>query len=210
MDIIKALEWRYATKRMTGESIPHDILDAIIKAAHLAPSGIGLQPYEIFIISDKLWKEKLLPIAMNQPQIVEASHVLVFAAWDNYTPERIDKVFDHLNLIRNADTTISGRQRNFAKQFFGKMSKEENFHHAAKQANIALGLALATAALNKIDASPMEGFDPVMLDEVLDLREKGLRSSMLLALGYRDETNDWNLPLKKVRKPLDEFVKKVN
>jgi nitroreductase len=206
MDIIKALEWRYATKRMTGESIPQETLEAILKAAHLAPSGIGLQPYEIFVISDKSWKEKLLPVAMNQPQIVESSHIIIFAAWDNYTPERIDKVFYHLNLIRNTNTSISEKQRNFAKQFFGKMSTEENFHHAAKQANIALGLALATAALHQVDASPMEGFNPVMLDELLDLRAKGLRSSMLLALGYRDVANDWNLELKKVRKPLGEFI----
>jgi nitroreductase/dihydropteridine reductase len=206
MDIISALEWRYATKRMTGRPIPREKVDAIIKAAHLAPSGIGLQPYEIMVISNQSLKEKLRPIAMNQPQITESSYLLVFAAWDNYSHERIDKVFDHLNLVRKTDQTIADRQRNFAKQFFGKMTMEENFHHAAKQANIALGLAIATAALCQIDAAPMEGFDPIALDEALGLSEKGLRSSMLLALGLRDEKMDWNLKLKKVRKPLDEFI----
>ncbi len=86
------------------------------------------------------------------------------------------------------------------------MSIEENFHHAAKQANIALGLAIVEAASEGIDSTPMEGFDPIALDEFLQLSSKGLRSSMLLALGYRDAENDWNLNQKKVRKPFEEFV----
>jgi nitroreductase/dihydropteridine reductase len=86
------------------------------------------------------------------------------------------------------------------------MTEEENFHHAAKQAHIALGLAVAAAALAQVDATPMEGFNAPALDALLGLREKGLRSSMLLALGYRDTASDWNVSLKKVRKPLTELV----
>jgi len=206
MNIIKTLNWRYATKKMTGSKIPQDIVDQIIEAAHLAPSGIGLQPYEIIVISNPELKAKILPIAMNQPQIVESSHLLIFAAWDNYTTERIDNVFHYLNKERNQPESTTMGQKNFALGYFGKFTQEENFHHAAKQANIALGLSIAAAALEQIDASPMEGFNPKALDELLGLKEKGLRSSMLLALGYRDEANDWNLNVKKVRKPKEEFV----
>ncbi|GAA5089567.1 NAD(P)H-dependent oxidoreductase [Chryseobacterium ginsengisoli] len=205
-NIIDILNWRYAVKRMTGEKIPEEKIDTILKAAHLAPSGIGLQPYEIIVISDPEIKKQILPIAMNQAPIVESSHLFVFAVWDEYTTERIDHVFDHLISKRNSESASYERQRNFAKQFFGNMSIEENFHHAAKQANIALGLAIVAAASEGIDTTPMEGFDPAGLDEFLELPSKGLRSSMLLAVGYRDAENDWNLKNEKVRKPIEEFV----
>jgi nitroreductase / dihydropteridine reductase len=205
-NIIELLNWRYATKKMTGEKISSEKINNILEAAHLAPSGIGLQPYEIIVISNPEIKKQILPIAMNQPQIVESSHLLVFAVWDEYSKERIDKVFDYLTEKRNVDSTKYDKQREFSKQFFGNMSIEENFHHAAKQANIALGLAIVEAASEGIDSTPMEGFDPIALDEFLTLPSKGLRSSMLLALGYRDQENDWNLKLEKVRKPFEEFV----
>lgn len=205
-NIIELLNWRYATKKMTGEKIPSGKINNILKAAHLAPSGIGLQPYEIIVISDPEIKKKILPIAMNQPQIVESSHLLVFAVWDEYSQERIDNVFDYLTEKHKVDSAKYDRQRAFSKQFFGNMSIEENFHHAAKQANIALGLAIVEAASEGIDSTPMEGFDPIALDEFLKLPSKRLRSSMLLALGYRDKKNDWNLKLEKVRKPFEEFV----
>ncbi len=206
MDIVEALKWRYATKKMTGAIVPDEKLVKIIASAHLAPSGIGLQPYEILIVSNKEWKEKIFPIAMNQAPVLQASHLFVFAAWDNYTSERIDHVFDYLNEERQEITTISNNQRSFAKSFFARFTPEENFHHAAKQAHIALGLAIAAAAMEQVDATPMEGFNALALDELLGLKKKGLRSSMLLALGYRDKDKDWNLPLKKVRKPLTELI----
>jgi len=205
-NITDLLQWRYAAKRMTGEKIPTEKINKILKAAHLAPSGIGLQPYEIIVISTPEIKNKILPIAMNQPQIVESSHLLVFAVWDEYTKERIDHVFDHLILKQNKSPDSYTNQRSFAKTFFGNMSIEENFHHAAKQANIALGLTIVAAASEGVDSTPMEGFDATALDEFLKLSSKGLRSSMLLALGYRDQENDWNLKLEKVRKPFEEFI----
>jgi len=206
MNIIEALNWRYAAKRMTGKTVPESIINQIIEAALLSPSGIGLQPYEILIVTNPELKSKILPIAFNQPQVTECSHLMIFAAWDNYTEDRINNVFEHLNKIRGQESTVSDRQRRFAIDYFAKFTQENNFHHAAKQANIALGLAVATASLNGIDATPMEGFDAHQLDLLLDLQAKGLKSSMLLAVGYRDTELDWNFKLKKVRKPLEEFI----
>ncbi|MBB6107774.1 Nitroreductase [Mucilaginibacter lappiensis] len=206
MDIIQALNWRYATKRMTGQTVPKETIAKIIEAAHLAPSGIGLQPYEIIVVTNPEWKAKILPVAMNQPQVTQSSHLLVFAAWQNYSAERIHGVFDYLNEQRNQPASVSDNHRNFALKYFGQLSEEEQFHHAAKQANIALGLAVAAAALEQVDATPMEGFNAAALDELLGLKAKGLRSSMLMAIGYRDEENDKNLKLKKVRKPLSQLV----
>lgn len=201
-----AMKWRYATKRMTGEVIPGKTINRIIEAIHLSPSAMGLQPYEVFVISNNEIKSKIQPIAFNQKQVAECSHLLVFAAWNKYTESRIDKVFDHLAQQRNLPHSETEGQRSSAKKYFGEISDDENFHHAAKQAGIALGIATLTAALEGIDASPMEGFNPGALDEFLGLKEKGLRSTMLLALGYRDEINDWNHKLKKVRKPINEIV----
>ncbi len=205
-NIIDLLNWRYATKKMTGEKVPDEKINMILEAAHLAPSGIGLQPYEIIVIKDSEIKRQILPIAMHQAPVIESSHLLVFAVWDEYSKERINNVFDHLAEKRNVDPAVYDKQREFSKQFFGNMSLEENFHHAAKQANIALGLAIVAAASQGIDTTPMEGFDPHALDEFLQLPAKGLRSSMLLAVGFRDEKNDWNLKNEKVRKPYNEFV----
>jgi nitroreductase len=202
----KALHWRYATKRMTEQVVPDSIIDKIIEAIHLSPSGMGLQPYEVFLISNKEIKSKIQSIAYNQKQAIECSHLLVFAAWNKYTHNRIDNVFDYLAQERNIPLSETEGQRNSAKNYFHSQLGDENFHHAAKQANIALGIALLTAAIEGVDATPMEGFNPIALDEFLGLREMGLRSSMLLALGYRDKTNDWNVNLKKVRKPLSELL----
>ena len=209
METIEAMKWRYAAKRMSGKIIPEHKIKKIIKAMHLAPSGIGLQPYELLIITNNELKNKIKPIAFDQMQIVESSYLIVLAAWDKYSEKRIDNVFDHLAKERNLPVEKTLGQRNFAKKFFGEMSDENNFHHAAKQAHIALGIAILTAALEEIDATPMEGFDSKALDDLLGLKEKGLRSSMLLALGYRDHDNDWNLNLKKVRKPMSEFITEI-
>ncbi|SDI82276.1 nitroreductase family protein [Mucilaginibacter sp. P25] len=206
LDINSALNWRYAAKRMTGAVVPQDVMGRILEAARLAPSGIGLQPYEILMITNAELKKQILPIAANQMQVVESSHLLVFAPWDDYTPERINGVFDYLNQQREKVSTTLDRQRQFALNYFSKFSSEENFHHAAKQAHIALGIAVAAAALERVDATPMEGFNAQELDRFLDLKSKGLRSSMLMAIGYRDEANDWNFKLPKVRKPMSELV----
>lgn len=207
MDITEVLNWRYATKRMNGKVVPQETIDRILEAVRLAPSGIGLQPYEILLITNPELKKQILPIASNQMPVVESSHLLVFAPWDNYTPARISGVFDYLNEQRGTTAITSDRQRQFALNYFSKFTAEENFHHAAKQAHIALGIALTAAALEHVDATPMEGFNAPELDKFLDLQSMGLRSSMLMALGYRDDENDWNGKLLKVRKPMSELVR---
>lgn len=202
----EAMRWRYAIKRMINKTVPESMINKIIESIHLSPSSLGLQPYEVFVISNQHTKSKILPIAYNQKQVVQSSHLLVFAAWDKYTDERIDKAFDHLSQQRNLPSADTEEQKNSAKKYFNEISDEAQYHHAAKQSGIALGVAVVTAALEGVDASPMEGFNPAALDEFLELKEKGLRSTVLLALGYRDETNDWNYKLKKVRKPLQELI----
>jgi nitroreductase/dihydropteridine reductase len=206
MSVLESLNWRYATKRMTGEKVPQEKIDAILQAARLAPTSSGLQPFTILSVSDRELLEKIQPIANNQPQITEASHLLVFAAWDDITPEQIQKVFSQVIEERNLPADALDKYKSFLTGLFGSMSREDRFNAAARQAYIAFGVAIVAAAEQKVDATPMEGFKPAELDKLLGLREKGLRSVTLLALGYRDTENDWLANLKKVRRPIEELV----
>ncbi|AOM77851.1 NAD(P)H-dependent oxidoreductase [Pedobacter steynii] len=206
MSLIEALKWRYATKKMNGEKVSQDKVDQILAAAHLAPTSSGLQPFKIIVVTNPELKEKIKDLAYGQSQITDSSHLLIFAAWDNYTEENIRNVFAHGNRERGMPADSHSDYVNNLVANYTARTPEENFNHAAKQAYIGFGVALAEAALLKVDATPMEGFDPAKLDELLGLKEKGLRTTTLLPLGYRDESGDWLVNLKKVRTPLEDFI----
>lgn len=209
MELLKALEWRYATKKMNGNVVPQEKVDYIIEAARLAPSSSGLQPYEIFVISDKALLEKIQAIAWNQSQVTDASHLLVFAAWDGYSLEKIEKVFAKTLAERGLPTDKMDDYKKMLWGMYEPLGKEWHATHAAKQAYIAFGLAIAAAAEQKVDTTPMEGFVPAELDKLLGLEALGLKSVVILPLGYRDEANDWLLNLKKVRTPKEAFVTEI-
>lgn len=206
MQVLENLNWRYATKSMNGIPVPQEKVDYILDAIRLSASSSGLQPYEILVITDPEVKEKIKPIAWNQSQITDASHVLVFAAWDDYTQERINGVFKYNNKQRNLPDSMTDEYRKKLLGMYAAKTAEENFTHAAKQAYIALGTALIAAAEQEVDSTPMEGFDPAALDEILDLKSKGLRSVVVLPLGFRNEEGDWLVNMKKVRTPKEKFV----
>ena len=209
MKIIEALKWRYATKRMNGNSIPKAKLETILKAISLAPSSFGLQPYSIIVVQDPDILEKIKPISSMQPQITEASAVLVFAAWDTLTQERIDNYITLISKVREVTQESLLPMKRVIESQLAK-TEEQNFNWNAKQAYIALGIALVAAAEENIDSTPMEGFDPEKLDEVLHLKEKGLKSVVLLALGYRDEKTDYLINLKKVRREAAKLFTTLN
>ncbi len=208
--LIDKLNWRYATKKMDpAKAVSEDKVDRIIEAARLAPTSSGLQPFEIIVVTNPEIRAKIQEIAWNQAQITDGSHLLVFAAWDNYTPERINHMFDLTNEERGFKNEGWEKYRQFLLGMYPGRDPEENFEHAARQAYIAFGMAVAQAAFEGVDATPMEGFEPAKLDDILGLREKGLRSVTILPLGYRQEEGDWLANLKKIRRPLDQFVTKV-
>ncbi|MFI5151646.1 MAG: NAD(P)H-dependent oxidoreductase [Bacteroidia bacterium] len=204
MNLVDKLNWRYAAKRMTGARVPADKLEHILEAIRLSASSLGLQPYSVLVIDNPELKEKLKPLANNQPQITESSHLLVFAAWDKVTPERIDAYIRNIAETRNV--TVESLE-GFKARMSGlsTRSEEQNFSWSAKQTYIALGTGLAVAALEDVDATPMEGFQPDKFDEILNLKEKGLRSVSLLALGYRDADKDPLSKAKKVRRKAEHF-----
>lgn len=197
-DLIQKLEWRYAAKKMNpAKAVPQEKVDRILEAARLTATSSGLQPYEIFVVTNPEVREKIKPVAWNQGQITDCSHLLVFAAWDNYTVERINMMFDLTNDIRNFKNEGWENYRQMLLNTYPKRDAEVNYQHAARQAYIGLGSALIAAAFEEVDSTPMEGFDPAAVDEILGLKAHGLRSVVILPLGYREEDKDWLVNLKK-------------
>ena len=200
MSLIDKLQWRYATKKMDpAKAVPQNTVDEILEAIRLTASSSGLQPYQVFVITNKEIREKIKPIANGQSQITDCSYLLVFAAWDHYTAQRINDAFDMTEEMRNFKSETGTAYRKNLLTNYTARDPEINFTHAAKQAYIALGTGLIAAAYEEVDSTPMEGFDPAALDEILNLRARGLRSVVLLALGYRKADEDWLVHLKKVR-----------
>jgi nitroreductase/dihydropteridine reductase len=210
MELLEQLHWRYATKKMNpNKTVPQEKVDRILEAVRLAPTSSGLQPFEVFVVTNPEIREKIKAIAWNQAQVTDCSHLLVFAAWDNYTAERINNMFDLVNAERGTTNEGWENYRRMLLEKYPARSPEENFQHTARQAYIGLGTALAAAAMEEVDSTPMEGFDNQALDEILDLRSRGLKSVAIMPLGYREADKDWLVNLKKVRKPRESFVTEV-
>ncbi|MFZ6861059.1 NAD(P)H-dependent oxidoreductase [Undibacterium sp. Ji67W] len=209
-DLIQKLQWRYATKKYNpAKVVPQEKVDKIVEAVRLTATSSGLQPYEVLVVTNAEIREKIKPVAWNQAQVTESSHLLVFAAWDNYTAERINMMFDLTNDVRGFKNEGWENYRNMLLSTYPTRDAEVNFQHAARQAYIGLGTALIAAAEQEVDSTPMEGFDPAAVDEILGLRAKGLRSVVILPIGYREAEGDWLVNLKKVRRPTEQFVTEV-
>lgn len=206
MALLDDLKWRYATKKMNGQTVSEDKLNYILDAARLAPSSSGLQPYQIFVITNKNLLCQIRAFSNDQSQITDCSHLLVFAAWESYSYKRMDDVF--LRIVRErglADNAMEAYQKGLW-SLYDSLGQKWQSEHSAKQAYIALGLAIAAAAEQKVDATPMEGFDNAKMDETLGLEKLDLKSVAILPIGYRDESRDWLVNLKKVRTPREKFI----
>ena len=175
----------------------------------MAPTSSGLQPFEIVLVTNPEARAQIQTAAHGQAQITEGSHLLVFAAWDHYTADRINHMFDLTNTERGGTNEGWENYRQMLLKNYPSRDAQVNFEHAARQAYIGLGAALIAAAFEEVDSTPMEGFDPASVDAILNLSARGLRSVAIMPLGYRLNGLDWLQNLKKVRRPLNEFVTEV-
>ncbi|GHA98753.1 nitroreductase [Algimonas arctica] len=208
--LLEQLNWRYATKKMdAAKSVPQEKLDTIIEAIRLSPTSSGTQPFELLVVTNPELRSEISKAASDQSPITDGSHLLVFAAWDNYTEARIDEVAK-LNVEKRGDLPLIGQYYGNLKASYVPRDAEVNYAHAARQAYIALGITMVAAAEQEVDCTPMEGFDPSKVDEILGLKERGLRSVVLLPLGYRDPTGDWLLNMPKVRKSRKTMVTQID
>jgi len=208
MDLIKSLNWRYAAKKFSSKKVDAAKIEQIVEAINLTASSCGIQPYRLFVVENPEVRKELGEGSFNT-QIAEAPHLLVFAAFDKLTHEHIDTYINYVAEVRSMPVENLADFKNAMVGGLLGRTDEYNFHWAAKQAYIGLGTALIAAADLEVDATPMEGFDPEQVDRILGLSEKGLKSVVLLSLGYRDAENDYYATLKKVRLPKDEFATQI-
>lgn len=208
MNLIDTLNWRYAAKRMTSEKVSDEKVNEILEAINLTATSAGMQPFRILVITNPEIKQQLQAASFN-PQVSESSHLLVFSSYTHVSQAHVD---EYISLIANTRNIPVESLNDFKEKLSGLASMPEEFIKtwASKQAYIALGTAIVAAANLKVDSTPMEGFDNAAFDEILGLKEKGLQSAVILALGYRNEEADSYAKAKKVRIPLEELTITLN
>jgi len=206
---IENLHWRYATKKFNPEKqVSKDDMETLLEAIRLSASSYGLQPYEVMVIKDPEVRAKLKPAAFGQPQITDASYLLVFAYNSNVDRQYLDKFIKNNSETRNKPVEDFQDLREMIQNSVLTFTEDVKHIWASRQVYIALGNLLSAAADLKIDVCPMEGFDSAEFDELLDLKSKDLKSVTLATVGYRSETDQLK-DAKKVRKSKDELFTRI-
>ncbi|WP_291114493.1 NAD(P)H-dependent oxidoreductase [Flavobacterium sp. UBA6135] len=204
-NFIESQKWRYATKKFDAtKKISQQDFETLKEAIQLSTSSYGLQPYRIFIIENPELRAQLQPLAWGQSQIVDASEVLVFANITNFGEAEIDNYIANLANTRGIPVESVKGYADFMKMKINELPVENRNNWTSKQTYLALGNLLNAAAELKIDVTPMEGFEPEKVNELLGFNEMGLNASLIATIGYRhneDATQHYN----KVRKPKEEL-----
>ncbi|MEO5788586.1 MAG: NAD(P)H-dependent oxidoreductase [Gelidibacter sp.] len=209
MSIIESLKWRYATKKFDpSKNLSAEKLHILKEAFNLTATSFGLQTISLVIIENKTLRNQLLEAAYNQRQVVDASHLLIFCINDTINEEHVDDLYDNIIHLRQTPETILEPYRNDLKLMMQNMSQEEQQEWSIKQVYIAIGNLMTVCAVERIDSCPMEGFDRTQFDAILNLKDKGLKSVLLLPVGYRAE-DDMFSGFKKVRKKLHDAVLEI-
>ncbi|MEM6894347.1 MAG: NAD(P)H-dependent oxidoreductase [Bacteroidota bacterium] len=204
--ILEDLQWRYATKKFDpSKKISEDQLNTLLEAARLSPTSYGLQPFHVFVIEDAEIREQLKPVSWNQSQIVDASHLLVFANHNEFGASLVDEYLDNVSETRGVSIEQLKGYGDFMKSKLLDLPEASKDSWTARQVYIALGNVMTAAATLKVDTCPMEGFDRKAYDEILGLSEKGLTTTVVLPVGYRSE-EDETQHYAKVRRAAEDFV----
>lgn len=210
MSLLKALKWRYATKKFdTSKVISAADIENIKEGFNLTATSYGLQPVQLLLVHNKAIQKELVPISMNQQQVEQASHLAIFCVKTTLDADYVIEYFDRIKTIRKTPDEILASFRTHIIDSFGAKSAEEIHLWGAKQAYLAMGNLLAVCADLNIDACPMEGFEPDKYDAYFDLKAKGLRSVLIMPMGYRAEDDPFAM-MKKVRKPISESITEIN
>jgi nitroreductase/dihydropteridine reductase len=205
MSLIEKLNWRYATKKFdhTKKLSPAQ-LDELLKAVHLSPSSAGLQSYKVIVVEDAATRQKLREAANGQSQLTDASQIIILASETNLDAAYVKNYIDHVAKSRNIGRdNLEGFEQMINSNVSG-LTADQKINWSHKQAYIALGVLLTAAAELGIDACPMEGFSAEKFDEILGLKEKGLTTAVIAAIGFRAEDDGYS-KLVKVRKPEEEM-----
>lgn len=204
--VIEGLKWRYATKKFDPtKKLSQEQLDLLLEAIRLAPSSYGLQPWKFIVVTNPEKREQLRAAAYSQPQITDASHLIVFAVDTNVNNEDIDKYIHAIAQTRGIPEESLKDFEGMMKGFVAGKTPEELTEWAARQAYIALGILISAGATEGIDIAPMEGFDPAKFDEILELGKLNLATKVIAAVGFRAD-DDAFATMAKVRYPKEEMV----
>jgi nitroreductase len=205
--VLQQLKWRYATKRFdAGRKIAPRVWEALEEVLVLTPSSYGVQPWKFIVITDQALREELVPCSWGQRQVADCSHYVVFAIRKNIDAAHIDRYVKRMAEVRGGspEDLATVRQMILGNVIEGPRGKIVN-EWAARQAYIALGNFMTSAALLGIDTCPMEGFEPAKYDEALGLGKPNLASVVACCAGYR-HAGDKYAGLPKVRFPKEEVI----
>ena len=203
--LVEDLQWRYATKKYDSKkSVSDDDISIIKQVLQLVPTSYGLQPLKFLFIENTEIRTQLLAHSFGQQSIVDASHLLVICSYKDIETKNIDSYIKNTSRTREIELKKISGFGTFLKNYFEKMSLEEISEWTARQGYIALGFLMQTCAALRIDATPMEGFDPSGYSEVLKLAEQNLNATLVVPFGYRHE-EDANQYLQKVRRSEKEL-----
>lgn len=203
---IEHLEWRYATKKFdNSKKLTEEKINILKEAFNLTATSYGLQPIKLLVIKNQKIKDDLMPLTMHQMQVQDASHLLIYCVVTAIDKEYVTKYFELVENKRGTSKTILAPFRDILIEEFKQKDEEEIFAWAKNQAYLAMGNLLTVCALEKIDSCPIEGFEPEKYDDYLNLNEKGLKSVLVMPIGYR-ATDDFFAEFKKVRKDIAETV----
>ena len=204
-NFVKNANWRYATKKFdAAKKVSNNDLETLKEAIRLSASSYGLQPYKVFIIENPEIRAQLLPASWGQSQIIDASHLLVFANIINFGETEIDTYFQNLIETRRISMEAVQGYADFMKSKIAALSLDNKNIWTEKQTYIALSNLLSAAAELNIDVTPMEGFEPEKFNEILGLDKLGLNASVIATIGYRHE-DDATQHYVKVRKSNEEL-----
>ncbi len=203
--MIESLKWRYATKKFDkNKQVSAENIQLLKETVRLTASSYGLQPYKVLEVKSTEIREKLKAVSFGQPQITDASTLFVFCANDDLTDAHIDSYLELSAKTQKVDVAAFKGFGDFMKGVFGSRTTADKHEWAARQAYIALGNLLTTAASMQIDVCPMEGFDARQYNEILGLKGSGYSSVVIAAIGYRSADDEVQNKA-KVRRPLDEL-----
>ncbi|MGV3459848.1 MAG: NAD(P)H-dependent oxidoreductase [Flavobacterium sp.] len=206
-DYIESLNWRYAVKKYDpSRRVSAEDINKLKEAVQLSVSSIGLQPYKVIIIEDQAVKQQLVEAVSgnNKNLVADASHVFIFANELNVGDVHVDRYMENVADTRNLEKEAVAGFSDYIKNYIGTLTEEQKNTWTSKQAYIALSTLINSAAILRIDTTPMEGFDPAAVNTILNLGEKGLNAAVIATVGYR-AADDANQNLKKVRKPEKEL-----
>lgn len=209
MELLQALNWRYATKTFdASKKVPDDVLTNIMEAARLAPSSYGLELWKFVVVDNAELRTKIREVAWNQGQVTDASHLVVLCRQATATAEDVEKFVKYTAEVRGMDVSALDGYKQMMLGAVSGMDEEKKANWMAKQVYLALGFLMSAAAEAGVDTCPMEGFDPAKVDEILGLEARGLKSVVLCPVGYRSADDKYGMA-KKVRKPANEVIVRI-